>query len=67
MSNPPSSWTYWRDKKGFEAALDEYYPGLVKKNPLIATARMQIEIAKRAIDAEMRRLANEELEEEERD
>lgn len=67
MSQPLGSWPYWRDKKGFEEALDEYYAGLVKKNPLIATARMQIEIAKRAIDAEMQRLANEECEEEEWD
>lgn len=31
-------WTYWRDKKGMEEALTEYYPNLLRTNPLLTTA-----------------------------
>lgn len=60
MSQSPDTWRCWRDKYGTEQALDEYFPELLKTNPLLSAAKIQIEIAKLAIDAEMKRLAEDE-------
>lgn len=62
MPGPANMWSYWRDKYGVERALDDYYSDLIARNPLLAVAKVQIEIAKRAIESEMKRLADEEEE-----
>lgn len=37
-----SSWKYWRDKKGIEEALENYYPETLKNDPMLMAALVQI-------------------------
>jgi hypothetical protein len=59
-ANPLHMWTYWRDKKGLVAALEEYYPDLLAKNSELQAALTQIKTAKRAINQIMEELNNDE-------
>lgn len=47
---PATDWTYWRDKKGLQEALTDYYPDRLKADPRLQVALAQIEIAEIAIN-----------------
>jgi hypothetical protein len=53
-------WKYWRDDKGLEEALTEYYPNTLKGNVEVANAYAKIKAARRVIDAAMAELAEDE-------
>lgn len=63
MSQPAHMWTYWRDKKGYERALEEYFSETLLSNPYLANLNMQLKMVKAAIDCEMANLASEEEDE----
>lgn len=53
MSNrddAPHMWSYWRDKKGIEEALEDYYPDTLQENPQLQMALFQIRSAEAFID-----------------
>jgi hypothetical protein len=50
-------WEYWRDKKGLESALIDYYPQTLNQDAIIKLALNQIAVAKLAINERMRELA----------
>jgi hypothetical protein len=52
-------WTYWRDKYGIEIALKEYYPEILKSDPVLSFAMAQLETAELAINARMAELSKE--------
>lgn len=56
---PLHMFTYWRDKKGLEEALTEYYPNLSRNNPLISTALQIIKGQEALINQTMKSLNNE--------
>ncbi len=49
-------WTYWRDKYGIEIALKEYYPDILKSDPVLSFATAQLKTAELAINARMEEL-----------
>lgn len=53
-------WSYWRDTKGFEYALEGYYQETLAKDPLIRYHFLQTKIAKDMINKRMQELAVEE-------
>lgn len=54
MSEEPyHMWRYWRDKKGYEEALSDYYPDTLTNNPQLQLALAQLQNAKVTIDAIM--------------
>lgn len=55
-------WSYWRDDKGYEYALESQYPELVREDFIIKNCLMQIEAARIMIDARMAGLAETENE-----
>jgi hypothetical protein len=57
---PAHMWRYWRDKKGRHEALRDYYPGLLKSDPVIAAWDAQIRALEAAIDDRFERLAESE-------
>lgn len=57
-AEPPHMWDYWRDKKGFEEALTDYYPRTLAENPQLQAALAQLRNAELAIDAIMTLRAN---------
>ena len=56
---PLHMWRYWRDDKGLETALTEYYPATLARNPQIAAAWVQLRNAELAINTIMNRLCDE--------
>tara|TARA_Y100000780_G_C13670927_1_gene412356 strand:- start:827 stop:1018 length:192 start_codon:yes stop_codon:yes gene_type:complete len=58
--NPAHMWKYWRDKYGYETALKEYYPELLKNDFRLPYYLDVVKTYKNSIDLRM-----EELEEEE--
>jgi hypothetical protein len=50
MSESLQSWKYWRDKKGVEIALEEYYPNLLKQEPMLMAALVQMKSAEALIN-----------------
>ena len=56
---PLHMFTYWRDKKGLEEALTEYYPNLSRNNPLLRTALRIIKGQEALINQTMKSLNNE--------
>lgn len=57
-------WSYWRDKKGLVEALEDYYPDLLRSDPLLYTAYTQLKMSMAFIDARMSTLEREAEEEE---
>ncbi len=51
-------WQYWRDKKGLEKALKDYYP-LFAQRPDIVAAQVQMKSAEAYINQEMTKLVGE--------
>ena len=58
--NPLHMWSYWRDKKGVENALEDYYPALLGKNLELRTALSLIKTGKAAIEQIMTNLKEDE-------
>lgn len=58
--NDPKMWEYWRDKKGFDAAVDEYFAEMFAADPRLSLALAQVKNGMVAIDQRMRELAGEE-------
>ena len=56
---PHHMWSYWKDKHGTLAALKDYYPNLIKSNPLLAHAVAQMETAELVIKTTMSKLQEE--------
>lgn len=42
---PMHMWPYWRDKKGVDTALEQYYPNELQSNPLLMAAYTQYKSA----------------------
>lgn len=55
-------WSYWRDSKGCEYALKDYYADLLRKDPILCQCLTQMIMAKDMIDKRMEQLAHEENE-----
>jgi hypothetical protein len=55
--SPADTWTYWRDKKGYLAALEEQYADTIKQRPDIAACIYNIKVAQAYIDGQMDQLA----------
>lgn len=53
-------WEYWRDDKGYETAMDDYYGKAFKEDPVLFLARLQYKQAKFLIDSRMAELTEEE-------
>lgn len=57
---PPHMWPYWRDDKGLERALVDYFPKTLASNPQLKAALAQLRNAELVIDTIMTRLADDE-------
>ena len=57
-------WTYWRDKKGYERAVREYFPIDLSNNQEVTQAVAMINAGKRILDSIFRELAGKEEEDE---
>lgn len=55
-------WSYWRDDKGYEYALEYQYPKIAQEDFIIKNCLMQIKTARQMIDDRMSQLASEENE-----
>lgn len=55
---PPHMWGYWRDKYGIADALKDYYPELLKGDPVLSAAVAQLRMAELAIEARMQEIAH---------
>jgi hypothetical protein len=53
MSECPSMWIYWKDKRGIREALEYDYPELLKNNPELQQALAMIKNGERAINVIM--------------
>lgn len=53
-------WSFWRDKKGYEYALESQYSDLLKSDECLQTYLNHIEVAKHLINKRMAQLADEE-------
>lgn len=53
---PLHLWPYWREDKGYEVALKEYYPNSLAANSDLLIALWQRKSAERTIDAIMHEL-----------
>lgn len=51
-------WSYWRDKKGREYALKDYYTDLLRNDPVLHQCLTQMIMAKDMIDKRMKELAD---------
>lgn len=60
MTQPMHMWTYWRDKKGMEEALEDYYPDRLQADPELQLAVYQIHAARALIEAKMSALTDKE-------
>jgi hypothetical protein len=49
-AEPPHMWEYWRDKKGIEAALTDYFPRTLAIQPKLQAALTQLQSAEVLID-----------------
>lgn len=49
-------WTYWRDKYGPAEALEEYFPELLKSDPILKAAHAQFIVGKQALESRMAEL-----------
>lgn len=56
---PAHMWPYWRDKKGYEAALRDYYPNISSQPTNIWIAAHQLRDAKASLDRAFKKLADE--------
>ena len=52
-----SMWRYWRDDKGYETAMNDYYGNSFKNDPVLFLARLQYKQAKDLINSRMIELA----------
>jgi len=50
MNEPANMWSYWRDKKGTENALRDYYPDTLADSLSLQIKLMEIRDAKVTID-----------------
>ncbi len=57
MAEEPAMWPYWRDDKGLDAALRDYYPQTVLADPRLQQAVAMRESAEIIIETVMRELA----------
>ena len=64
---PFHMWKYWRDKKGIERALTEYYSTLLEQSFMLKQAFISIQSAELLINAVFRKLTEEEQDREETD
>ena len=64
---PFHMWKYWRDKKGIEHALTEYYPTLLGCHSMLKQALGSIQSGELMIDAVFEKLIREEQDREETD
>ncbi len=53
IEEPYHMWCYWRDKKDYEEALNDYFFVTLKNNPQLQLALAQLQNAKVTIDAIM--------------
>lgn len=51
-------WSYWRDKKGHEYALKDYYTDLLRNDHVLHQCLTQMIMAKDMIDKRMEELAD---------
>jgi hypothetical protein len=61
---PLHMFRYWEEKKGLQVAVEEYYPGLFRRDPLLHAAWTQIQLAEKVIKQRIEELAADEPEEE---
>lgn len=57
MNNPAHMWKYWKGDKGFDTAVEEYYPDVFKDDPVLATNLHLVKLHMRIIDERMAELA----------
>ncbi len=57
MAEDPRMWTYWRDDKGLDAAIRDYFPGTVASEPRLQQAVAMRLAGELLINETMRELA----------
>ncbi len=58
MSNEAYMWKYWRDDKGFDTAIEDYYTESFETDKILSAAELQYNMAELTINKRMKELSD---------